>query len=64
MICIPRKELKDFLDDMMTLIAGISWFNVDKEKKRAYDFFDKYMLKIVKSEKLEALQTTPVERNG
>ena len=58
MISIPHKELKEFLDDVMTLIAGISWFNVDEEKKRVYLFFDKYMIKIIELEKIYTSRNT------
>jgi hypothetical protein len=58
MISIPHQELKEFLDDVMTLIAGISWFNVDEEKKRVYLFFDKYMIKIIELEKIYTSRNT------
>ena len=34
------KDLRQFCNDVLMLISGIGWFNVDDEKKRAYKFIE------------------------
>jgi len=39
-VVVPKQKLREFCVDVLQLIAGIGWFNVDEEKERVYAFIE------------------------
>lgn len=39
-VTISRRKMRKFCNDILTCFAGIGWFNIDKEKDRAYKFIE------------------------
>jgi len=40
---VDKEELKYFCINVLQLIAGIGWFNVDEEKERVYKFIEEWL---------------------
>lgn len=39
-VCIPKNKLENFCRDVLQLMAGIGWFNVEEEKERTYKLIE------------------------
>lgn len=51
-----RKQLEDFCKDVKTLMAGIGWFNVDKEEERVYTFINGHFPQLFHVEKTDSVR--------